>query len=230
MNPILVALDLPDLSRAQALARSLAPVVGGFKVGLELLMAEGGRAVSQIADLGQPVFADAKLHDIPNTVYRAAKQLAMRDARWVTVHASGGPEMLEAANEGLHAGAPASDVGILGVTVLTSLDRESLELKSTDGSVLDITLSLATRSAEAGLEGVICSPQEVSDIKTHHPMLRTVTPGIRPVGIETHDQKRTATPLEALQMGADFLVIGRPITAAPDPILATRMILDSIGA
>lgn len=229
VNPILVALDVSDITTAETLARSIAPHVGGFKVGLELLMSEGHNAVERIANLGKPVFADAKLHDIPNTVRRAAGRLGLSGARWVTAHASGGVGMLEAAAEGLSSGGRNSETGILAVTVLTSMDDEDLEHVGVNRPVKLHILTLARVASEAGSEGVICSPFEAAAVKKEYPGLIAVTPGIRPADTEGHDQKRIATPAEAIGLGADLLVVGRAITASPDPVTAAKTIFDSLG-
>jgi orotidine-5'-phosphate decarboxylase len=230
VNPVLVALDLANLEQAERLARALKDQVGGFKVGLELLMSEGPEVVSRIADLGLPVFADAKLHDIPNTVEHAAAALASRGARWVTAHVSGGFQMLEAAVVGLNSGSGAGSAGVLGVTVLTSLDHEDLQALGVYRSVQAQTLELARLAESAGAEGVICSPLEVSSVKSIAPGLKAVTPGIRPNGSDDHDQKRTATPVEAMEAGADWIVVGRAITAAADPVDAALSIVESLRA
>lgn len=228
MNPILVALDVSDLARAERLARSLDGYVGGFKVGLELLMGEGPESVSRIAELGLPVFADAKLHDIPNTTERAARQLAAHGARWITAHATGGSRMIEAAASGLTAGSEGRKVGVLAVTVLTSLDQTDLEALGMSGSVRARSVELARLARRAGAEGVICSPLEVASVKKLSPQFLVVTPGIRPGGSAHGDQKRTATPVEALRAGADFIVVGRAITAASDPVASATSILESL--
>jgi orotidine-5'-phosphate decarboxylase len=228
VNPILVALDVSDLARAERLARSLDGYVGGFKVGLELLMGEGPESVSRIAELGLPVFADAKLHDIPNTTERAARQLAAHGARWITAHATGGSRMIEAAASGLAAGSKGRKAGVLAVTVLTSLDQTDLEALGMSGSVRARSVELARLARRAGAEGVICSPLEVASVKTLSPQFLVVTPGIRPGGSAHGDQKRTATPVEALRAGADFIVVGRAITEASDPVASATSILESL--
>jgi orotidine-5'-phosphate decarboxylase len=228
VNPVLVALDLPNLERAEQSARALKDHVGGFKVGLELLMSEGPEVVSRIAELGLPVFADAKLHDIPNTVEHAAAALASRGARWVTAHVGGGIQMLEAAVVGLSSGSGARSAGVLGVTVLTSLDREDLQALGVTRSVEAQTLELARLAESAGAEGVICSPLEVSSVKSIALELKAVTPGIRLHDSDDHDQKRTSTPVEALKAGADWIVVGRAITAAADPVDAALSIVESL--
>lgn len=196
--------------------------VAGFKVGLELLTGVGPRAIEAIADLGKPVFADAKLHDIPNTVEGATARLAAAGARWVTIHASGGAEMIEAAITGM------DGQGVLAVTVLTSLDDEGLVSIGVREGMLEQVLRLVELSASAGVEGVVSSPHEATTIKSSHPELLLFTPGVRPTGALRDDQSRVTTPAEALEAGADYLVIGRPITRAPDPGVAAREIASSI--
>lgn len=218
MNPILVALDMADIKDARQLAERLLGKVGGFKVGLELIMAEGPKAIDQIASLGSPVFADVKLSDIPNTVQKASLQLAKHGARWVTVHASGGGEMISAAVAGLEEGAEGRQVGVLAVTVLTSLDSEDLHRTGIARSLDDQIEALSTLAAEHAAEGVVCSPREASIVKRVSADLLAVTPGIRLSSGQPHDQKRVATPVDAIGNGADLLVIGRAITNSSDPI------------
>jgi orotidine-5'-phosphate decarboxylase len=217
----LVALDLSDLASAEQLARQLAPHVGGFKVGLELMMSEGPDAVSRIASLGLPVFADAKLHDIPNTATAAARALAARGARWVTAHASGGDAMLEAVVEGL-----GEHAGLLAVTVLTSMGEHQLETTGISGTVPSLVERLAGLALSAGAEGVICAVDEVGIVKGVSEELLAVTPGIRLPTEEPHDQMRVATPHQAIAAGADLIVVGRTITAAADPVAAASEIAD----
>lgn len=224
-NPILVALDVSTAEEAVRLATSLAPHVGGFKVGLELLMGPGPTVVAALARLEKPVFADAKLHDIPTTVYRAARQLGGLGARWVTAHAGGGRRMLEAARAGLEEGSGGRASGVLAVTVPTSLTGEELTETGVASSPGRQTARLAKLAAATGCEGVICSPNELGVIAQVAPGLLRVTPGIRPPGSSQDDQRRTATPTEALQRGADYLVIGRVILRASDPAAAARDIL-----
>lgn len=226
VNPILVALDVASAEEALVLARRLQRSVGGFKVGLELLMGPGPAVVGLIADLGLPVFCDAKLHDIPTTVRQAAAQLARFGARWVTVHASGGREQLEAAAEGLRVGG--RDAGVLAVTVLTSMEDTDLATVGVRDSVGRQVSRLARLAQGAGAEGVICSPRELGVVREVAPALLRVTPGIRPGGSDGDDQRRTATPAEAIARGADHLVIGRPITRASDPVEAADRILAEV--
>ncbi|MPZ51572.1 MAG: orotidine-5'-phosphate decarboxylase [Acidimicrobiia bacterium] len=223
-NPIIVALDERNGSDAVRLAKSLRPHVGGFKVGLELIMGVGPAMVGAIADLGLPVFADAKLHDIPNTVERAARHLGSVGARWVTVHGSGGREMVAAAEEGLASSTGDRPGGILVVTVLTSIDSTRLASVGMGSSVGKQVARLSRIANEVGVEGVVCSVREVGDVAQVAPDLVRVVPGIRPAGADHHDQASVATPEEALARGADWLVIGRAITRAPDPIAAAESI------
>lgn len=230
VNPILVALDVAEASHAVHLARVLAGEVGGFKVGLELLNGPGPAAIGAVAGAGRaPVFVDAKLHDIPVTVRRAARRLGSLGARWLSVHASGGRAMLEAAVEGLAEGAAGREAGVLAVTVLTSLDHDALREVGIGESPGRLTSKMARLAAEAGCEGVVCSPMELGVVSTVAPDLVKVTPGIRTSGSARHDQKRVATPEEALEGGADLLVMGRPITASPDPVAAVRRIVADLG-
>ena len=224
-NPILVALDVPTAERAVRLAEALSPHVGGFKVGLELLTGPGPRVIGVLARLGKPVFADAKLHDIPNTVGAAARHLGAAGARWITAHAAGGKPMMAAAVDGLAEGAGARQAGVLAITVLTSLDRESLTATGVSASPGRLTARRARLAVEVGCEGVVTSVKELAVISDVAPGLARVVPGIRPPGVSTDDQVRTATPADALSRGADYLVIGRAITKAPDPATAAVDIL-----
>jgi len=225
VNPILVALDMPDVDAAEDLARKLAGTVRGFKVGLELMMAEGPAALERIASLGSPVFADVKLADIPNTVHEASMQLAKHGARWVTVHAAGGGEMISAAVAGLDHGAEGRDVGVLAVTVLTSLDSDDLQTTGITRSLDEQVEALSVLASLHGAEGVVCSPREASIVKAAAPDLLAVTPGIRLAAGDHHDQKRVSTPAAALGNGADLLVIGRAITKSPDPLRTVEEIV-----
>lgn len=230
VNPILVALDVPSGDTAMDLARSLRSHVGGYKVGLELLMSEGPDLVATIGELELPIFVDAKLHDIPNTVHGAAKQLAMKGARWVTAHAAGGESMLEAAVSGLEEGRLGhTESGILAVTVLTSIEESDLVQLGIGGSLDDQVRRLAQLAQHCGVEGIVCSPNEVGIVRSSAPDLLRVTPGIRPGSVSEDDQKRVATPEDAIRAGADYIVIGRAITKASDPVEAARHIADSIG-
>jgi orotidine-5'-phosphate decarboxylase len=223
VTPIYVALDFPELAPARAMAIRLADHVAGFKIGLELLCGVGPSAIEQVVEVGRPVFADAKLHDIPNTVGRASARIAAAGARWVSVHASGGADMMEAAVSGM------GGSGVLAVTVLTSLDDRALAAIGIDTPVAGQVVRLARLADSAGVEGAVCSPAEAKQIKSDRPGLILFTPGVRPEGSAPHDQRRVATPMEAMSAGADYLVVGRPITRAPDPVAATREIASSMA-
>lgn len=222
--PIVVALDVANAEEAIRLAKKVSPAVGGFKIGLELLMGPGPGLVGILDQLGKPVFVDAKLHDIPHTVGRAARQLGMAGARWVTVHAGGGPAMLEAAVESLEAGARGRQAGILAITVLTSLNDAILAHSGVPVTAGKLTSRRARLAADAGAEGVVCSVKELGVIDAVAPALAKVTPGIRPPGEDAGDQQRIATPDEAIRRGSSLLVIGRPITRAADPRAAAEAI------
>lgn len=222
-NPIIVALDLATAEEAVIMAERVAPHVGGFKVGLGLLHGPGPLVVSALVGLGKPVFADAKLHDIPSQVGSAAQRLGAHGARWITAHASGGRTMLEAAVDGLRAGAGGAEAGVLGVTVLTSLDAARLAAVGIDRTPGKLVARMARVAHDAHCEGVVCSPQELGVVAEVAPGLVKVTPGIRPSAADD-DQARTAAPAEAIRRGADWLVIGRPIVRAADPEAAAAAI------
>ena len=221
VSPVLVALDFPTAGEAKDIARDLAPHVGGFKVGLELLFSEGPHIVAEIAAIGLPVLADAKLHDIPNTVRGAARALGRHGARWVTVHAGGGQAMVEEAVAGLASGAD-GPAGVLVVTVLTSLDDDDLASVGIPRRVGDQVEAMTDLAARSGAEGVVCSPSEVGQARMASADLIVVTPGIRDDGGDSHDQKRVTTAEEAIAAGADHLVVGRAITRAADPVEAAQ--------
>ncbi len=215
---LLVALDLPTAEDAVRLARQLAPYVGGFKIGLGLLYGPGPATVAAVTEVGKPVFAEAKLHDIPSQVERAARRLAALGARWITAHGSGGVDMLEAAGKG--AQAAGTRAGILAVTVLTSLDDTDVERLAPGSSAGKLTSRLAKSAQEAGCEGVICSPRELGVVATVAPELLKVTPGIRFSDATSDDQARTRSPEDAVARGADLVVVGRPIVGSQDPVAA----------
>ncbi len=226
-NPIIVALDMPSAEEAVRMAQTVAPSVGAFKIGLGLLHGPGPGTIDALVRIGKPVLVDAKLHDIPSQVGAAAERLAKHGARWVTAHVSGGLDMLEAANEGLRKGASGAETGILGVSVLTSLDKTDLErigIRRTPGQLVG---KMAKLTDQAGCEGLVCSPHELNVVAQAAPSLIRVTPGIRPVD-RGDDQARTATPRDAIDRGATMRVIGRPITRAPDPAAAAAEILRDI--
>jgi len=226
---IAAALDTADLARAEALAEVLAPRCGVLKLGLELFSAAGPEAVRRIAARA-PVFLDLKLHDIPNTVAGAVRALLPLAPAMLTLHAAGGPAMLAAAR------AEAEKAGgrrpiLLAVTVLTSLDASTLAATGVAGGPVQQVLRLARLALEAGADGLVCSPQEVARLRDAFgaaPLL--VVPGVRPAGSALGDQARTATPAEAVAAGADWIVVGRPITGAPDPAAAAAAIAAELPA
>ena len=228
-NPVFVALDTPDLGRALAVAKSAGPHVGGLKIGLEFITAQGPDGVRRIVELGLPVFADVKFHDIPNTVAAAAREMARLGAKIFNVHASGGERMMREAAEAARAVDP--KVKVIGVTVLTSSDDVMLESVGQRGPAEEQVLRLAHLAQQSGLDGVVCSAREIVPLrKALGPDFMLVTPGIRPAGADLHDQKRVMTPSEAHHLGASILVIGRPITGADDPGGAAKAIADTLMA
>ncbi len=226
-NPVFVALDTPDVENALAIARSVRPYVGGLKIGLEFITAAGPEAVRRIVQTGLPVFADVKFHDIPNTVAAASRELARLGARMFNVHASGGERMMRDAAAAARAVDP--QVKVIGVTALTSLDDAVLESVGQRGPAEEQVLRLARLAKQSTLDGVVCSAHEIVALrKALGPDFLLVTPGIRPAGADLADQKRVMTPSEAHRAGADILVVGRPITGAPDPAAAAKAIADEL--
>ncbi|MQA67138.1 MAG: orotidine-5'-phosphate decarboxylase [Alphaproteobacteria bacterium] len=231
---IYCAIDTPDVARAADLATRLAGTVGGIKLGLEFFSAQGpdGVARVQAAAPGTDLFLDLKYHDIPNTVAAAMRAAAALGPRIVNVHATGGKAMMAAARDA--AGEGAAAVGktpplVIAVTVLTSLDTDDIERMGVIGGVEEQVVRLATLAREAGLDGVVCSAREIVPIRRAlGPDFILVTPGIRPAGSDAGDQKRVMTPTEAMAAGADYLVIGRPITGGADPAAAARAIAAAI--
>ena len=223
-NPVFVAVDTPTLESARALVASVAPHVGGVKLGLEFFCAQGPAGVAAIAAIGLPVFLDLKLHDIPNTVAGALHSLAGLAPAIITVHAAGGHAMLAAAR----AAAPAA-TRVVAVTVLTSLDDDDLgAIGVGDGSAAQVA-RLAALVRGSGLDGVVASPHETAVVRAAWPDALIVVPGVRPEGSAVGDQKRVMTPAAARAAGASVLVIGRPITAAPDPAAAAAAIARSLA-
>lgn len=221
------ALDTPDLGLSLDLARSLTGVVDGLKLGLEFFTVNGPAGVAAIKALGLPIFLDLKLHDIPNTVAGAMRGVARLGVSIVTVHAAGGAAMLRAAAEAAATGNASTRV--VGVTVLTSLGAEDLSATGQDADTARQVERLAALSLECGLTGVVASAREAAVLRQRFPSALLVVPGLRPAWAGADDQKRVTTPAEAAADGADVLVIGRPITAAPDPAAAARRILAELS-
>jgi orotidine-5'-phosphate decarboxylase len=227
-NPIFVALDTTDLDYARQLAERLRGHVGGLKLGLEFFSAHGPDGVRAFQDLGLPIFLDLKFHDIPNTVAGAARAAASLGVDIINVHAAGGPAMMKAALEAVRgAGAKTK---VIAVTVLTSLSDSDLAAVGQTPSAGQQVLRLAQLTKSCGLDGVVCSAHEIAPLRAAlGPDFLLVVPGIRPAGSDLGDQHRVMGPVEAHKAGASILVIGRPITAAPDPAKAARDIAQSLG-
>jgi len=231
-NPIIVALDVPTAEKAAALAESVAPAVGAFKVGSELFTSAGPEIVRRIRATGTAVFLDLKFHDIPNTVAKAVAAATRLDVQMLTIHTGGGPEMMKAAEAAAQEtaralGRPAPLV--LGVTVLTSMDGLQLEAVGLPANVGRQVERLASVAAAAGLRGLVCSPLELAALRQLLPgAMQFVTPGIRGPGDPAGDQKRTLSAKEAMAAGASWLVIGRPIYASENPRAAAEKILESL--
>ena len=232
---LIVALDVDGLAQAEALLDRLQGLVGWFKIGNQLFTATGPAAVELVQKRGAEVFLDLKFHDIPNTVAGAAREATRLGVGMFNVHASGGRAMMRAAAES--AAAAAAELSVrrplaIAVTVVTSLDRAALQgelrvASSVEGHVLH----LATLAHEAGLDGVVASPNEIGALRRAlGPGFAIVTPGVRPAGADAGDQQRIATPAAAVRAGAHYLVVGRPITAAPDPAAAAQAILRQMSA
>jgi len=225
---LVVALDTADASQVHGLVRTLTGRVGCFKVGLEAFTSLGPTIVEQLVAQGARVFLDLKLHDIPHTVERAAAACARLGVFMFNVHVAGGRQMLAAARAGAEAGTPPGAFRplVLGVTLLTSLDEHALRELEIPGPPASTVLRWARLAREAGLDGVVCSAQELAPLRASLPRpFLLVTPGIRPAGSAPGDQKRTATPAAAVAAGADYLVVGRPITEAEDPAWAAEGVL-----
>jgi orotidine-5'-phosphate decarboxylase len=232
-NPIIAALDVPTAGQALKLATAIAPVVGAFKIGKELFVSAGPDIVRHVRDTGASVFLDLKFHDIPNTVAKAVASAVRLDVQMLTIHAGGGSEMMRAAEKSAQdtarsLGRPAPLV--LGVTVLTSMDSNALAEVGCGTHVGHQVERLATLAVKSGLRGLVCSPLEIADLREILPAeTQLVTPGIRTGAEKADDQKRTLTPKEAIQAGANWLVVGRPIYAAENPRAAAEKILESLN-
>ena len=222
-NPVFVALDTADLDHARALAAALVGHVGGLKLGLEFFMANGPPGVEAMVAFGLPIFLDVKLHDIANTVAGAARALARLDVDVVNIHAAAGRAAMAAVRDAL----PPS-TAVIAVTVLTSFDAADLAAGGVDCPVADQVARLAASARSAGLQGIVCAGAEAAASRAAWPDAIIAVPGLRPAGGAVGDQKRVMTPRQAQDAGASLLVIGRPITAAPNPAAAAAAIAQSL--
>jgi orotidine-5'-phosphate decarboxylase len=220
---VIVALDVPDLAGLAAFLDRLEGQPRFYKVGLELFVAAGAAAIEAVQKRGGKVFLDLKLHDIPETVARAVASSKSLGAELLTVHTAGGFEMMRRAAE-VAAGRP----GILGVTVLTSLSEEDLRADGVMGTMREAVVRRARLAERAGARGIVCSPQEVADVRAASDALALVVPGVRPAGAALGDQKRVATPASAIAAGADYLVVGRPIRDAQHPAQAFAAVVGEV--
>jgi len=218
-NPVFLALDVPQIEPAKALIGKVKAHIGGVKLGLEFFCAHGGHGVHEVAHLGLPIFLDLKFHDIPNTVASAMMAIHVYEPKIVTVHASGGRAMMEDAKA-----AAAEGCKVVGVTTLTSMDATDLAATGVGGSPEAQVMRLAELAHDAGLDGIVCSGQEVGKVRKQWKDGYFVVPGLRPSGSGVGDQKRVVTPRNARDDGASVLVIGRPISRADDPVAAARAI------
>jgi orotidine-5'-phosphate decarboxylase len=226
-NPICVALDTPEIARAQELARLMNGHVGMVKIGMEFFYAHGPAGYEAVAGLGIPVFLDLKLHDIPNTVASALKSLLRLSPvpAIINIHAAGGSDMMTAARDAIE-----GRCKLIGVTVLTSLSNADIEAVGFARTTDEQALSLAKLTHQAGLDGIVCSALDLAKVRAELPRkFLTVVPGIRPADASTQDQKRVMTPKQAVAAGADILVIGRPITWAADSVKAAQDILAGLA-
>jgi orotidine-5'-phosphate decarboxylase len=223
---LIIALDVPTQTEALKLVRELSPQVGFFKIGLQLYTAGGPEIVRAILATGAKVFLDLKLHDIPNTVGKAVESAGRLGVQMLTIHLSGGEEMIRAAIDGRQ-----HNMSILGVTVLTSASEQTLRETGVSGKISNHVLRLAKLGVTTGIDGVVASPHEIQMLRAEFgDQMKIVVPGIRPSWSEAGDQKRVMTPREAFQNGADYLVIGRPIIAHPSPGAAIAKILGELSA
>jgi orotidine-5'-phosphate decarboxylase len=225
-NRLIVALDTVDATRARAWADAVAPHSGLLKVGLEFFLANGVPGYRAIT--GAPIFLDLKLHDIPNTVAGGVRAVLPLRPRMLTIHASGGAAMVRAAHQAASAAGDDRPM-ILAVTVLTSLDQNDLHAAGVNATPAEQVLRLGRLAIESGADGLVCSPMEVAMLRQAlGPAVTLVVPGIRPEGADTGDQARTMNPAQAVAAGADWIVVGRPVTGAPDPGAAAAAIAASI--
>jgi len=225
-NPIFCAIDTSNIDKAKELAINIKPYVGGLKLGLEFFTSCGINGIKQIEELGLPLFIDLKFYDIPNTVTSALKNILEINPMFTTIHCTGGRKMMtecmKLKNE------MDSTTNIIGVTMLTSFDDQAIKEIGFNTSVIDTINQVASLADECSLDGLVCSPLEAQKLKNSFPALQLIVPGIRNSSEQTNDQKRTLSAKEAIDNGADILVIGRPITEAPDPAKAAEALLNEI--
>lgn len=233
-NRIFCAFDTSDLAQAKNLATTLKPHIGGIKLGLQFFTACGPDGIKQIVETGMPVFLDLKFHDIPNTVAKAVYNASQWGPMMMNLHAAGGTEMMRAAHEAAQEGAAKAGVTppkLIGVTVLTSLNNDDMGDLGSNESIGDRVRRLAEMTMLSGLDGVVASAQEIKIIRKQcGANFLLVTPGIRPTWAGNDDQKRILTPAQAIADGSDYLVIGRPITNAKDPVEAAKKIVAEISS
>jgi orotidine-5'-phosphate decarboxylase len=226
---ILIALDVSSRKEALALVESLHSLTGMFKVGMQLYTAEGPSLVRDIVKAGGRVFLDLKFHDIPNTVTHAVLEAAKLGVSMMTIHTSGGRAMMQAVSEELREQLGNDRPMVVGVTVLTSMDEGGLREIGVNAAMDEQVLRLARLAEESGLDGVVCSPREIEMIRgAAGSSFKIVTPDVRMPGQASHDQQRTATPRDAIAKGADYIVVGRPVTQAPHPVSALETLLQSL--
>ena len=225
-NPIFCAIDTSDIDKAKELAINIKPYVGGLKLGLEFFTSCGITGIKQIQELGLPLFIDLKFYDIPNTVTSALKNILEINPQFTTIHCTGGKKMMtecmKLKNE------MGSTTNIIGVTMLTSFDDQAIKEIGFNTSVIDTINQVASLANECSLDGLVCSPLEAQELKNSFPTLQLIVPGIRNSSEQTNDQKRTLSAKEAIDNGADILVIGRPITEASEPAKAAEALLNEI--
>jgi orotidine-5'-phosphate decarboxylase len=228
-SQLIVALDVSSSPEAKKIVASLGDAVQFYKVGMQLYTAEGPPIVRELVGSGKNIFLDLKYHDIPNTVAAAVREAAKLGVSMLTVHAAGGTKMLKAAAEAAKQH-PSSNLAVLAVTVLTSMDAEQLAETGVSGQLLDQVVRLGSLAIQAGCAGVVSSAHEVKALRSRlGDKFLAVTPGVRPAGTEHGDQARVVTPVEAIAAGATHIVVGRPITAAPNPMAEAEKILKAIA-
>lgn len=227
-HDIIVALDVPGAAEARTAVKKIGDAVSFYKVGLQLFIADGPEVLKMLRSEGKRIFLDLKLHDIPNTVGRAVASCLDFGAELLTLHATGSKAMIEAAAKTVSVSA--SDTKLLAVTVLTSMDQDDLEILGVKRSVEEQVVTLGTMAIQSGAHGLVCSPKELTALrKALGPAPWLVTPGVRPSGGDLADQKRVATPAQAIRDGATHLVIGRPIMDAPDMRAAALAIREEMA-